>query len=1065
MKRFSLILTLLLTLSGLTIAQNNNPMHGWHTYCQSDFCNAIGYGIPTQVATCYPPDMASNFAGTEITKVAIYSDTLYNAVGGIYTCSIYEGGESPDEGILRSTDTVVVPYGLGDWAEFDLTTPVLVTGHLTLWVVWRSDPSYFGGYPMGVCDGSDPSGNGCWAWSGSQWEQVSYLTHGDWTVKTYFAWDGPQPQPQDVYFASNSNGVGKVWKNNTLIQSVTDTLLVDISSLQITSAGDIYTAGYSHDSLFDQTHGRIWLNDSIVFDAGTNTAIYELALNGNQWTAAGVGENEWENVAGLVWQDGEVLYAFSDSIASHQIKALVLDTITGDIYTGGCTAEPETRAVVWKNDTILWIEDSLSTINAIAFDGTNLYAAGSVAQGEQIMATLWRNDSIIFSISADNAEFNAIALYDSSVYLGGYNGNSLYIWQDNEVLYDHECTEYSNIFALTVNESGVYYAGQIDSIATVWKDGQVLYQPDSCEFINSLCVLPAPLPPVYNITLESNNTDWGTVSGGGSYSLGDTAIIFASPKVGCEFLGWNDSITESPRYVIVTQDSTFTATFARIPYTITVESSNPDWGSVSGGGTYYYGDTIQISATANPGFKFVRWSDGYTNNPRTVVVTGSQSFTAIFEIRQYHITTYTSPVGAGTVEGGGSYYYGDTVRLTATGSNNHYYFEKWNDGETANPRTIIVVSDTTLTAIFKPRQYTITTSCEPVEGGTVIGAGIYDYGSIATLTATPNENYTFLCWSDGIASNPRNVTVSGQAHYKALFHFNGLPQHTITVTSNDPLLGTVAGGGTYPEGSTIDIKAMPNANAVFTSWDDGNTDNPRSIVVTQDMEFKAIFTEVELFTITVRAENPLLGTTYGGGIYPANQVISIGATPTNGFHFSGWQDGNMNNPRTIVVTNDAEYIASFSQNPVQTYTVTVLYDENQGFILGAGNYNAGATASLAAIPADGYVFQKWSDETIDNPKTVLVDHNIVLTAYFEIIGVDENGFNPISLYPNPASDKIRFEGLEGRHEIKIFNSFGMLIKTASIDGSDEINIEDLPDGLYVIPIGSRAFRLVKKTYR
>ena len=88
MKRFFLILSLLLPLAGLTVAQNNNPMHGWHTYCQSDFNNAISYGTRTTIATCYPPDMAINYAGTAITKVGIFSDNLYNSVGGIYTCSL-----------------------------------------------------------------------------------------------------------------------------------------------------------------------------------------------------------------------------------------------------------------------------------------------------------------------------------------------------------------------------------------------------------------------------------------------------------------------------------------------------------------------------------------------------------------------------------------------------------------------------------------------------------------------------------------------------------------------------------------------------------------------------------------------------------------------------------------------------------------------------------------------------------------------------------------------------------------------------------------------------------------
>ena len=567
---------------------------------------------------------------------------------------------------------------------------------------------------------------------------------------------------------------------------------------------------------------------------------------------------------------------------------------------------------------------------------------------------------------------------------------------------------------------------------------------------------------MYNITVESSNPDWGSVTGSGSYPHDETVQIEALPNIGHEFLCWDDGIASNPRDIVVLQDSTFVALFAISQYTVNVVSDNPTWGFVTGGGTFYYGDTIEISATPYIGFEFVSWTDGNTDNPRTVIVTEDITYTAHFSILQCVIKTEVTPEGAGTVDGGGTYDYGSTIQLLVH-NNTGYRFQMWDDGNITNPRTVFVEGDATYTAVFEPLSYEITTECDPVEGGTVSGAGTYYYGTTATLTATPNENYMFLCWSDGVASNPRTVTVTGNANYKALFHFNGTPLYTITVVANNPLLGTVTGSGTYPEGSTVEINATPNVGSVFSGWDDGNTDNPRSIVVTQDMEYTAIFTKTETYTITVRAENPLLGTTYGSGEYPLNQLVNIGATPTTGYYFSGWQDGNMDNPRTIVVTGDAEYIASFSLEPVLTYTVTVLCDETQGFILGAGTYIAGSIATIAAIPADGFVFVRWSDGTTNNPKQVIVDEDIILAAFFEFTSVDENGMEAVNLYPNPASDKLYFEGLEEACEISIYNVMGMKVKTTMLQSDSEINISDLPTGLYLVRIGNQQpLKLIKK---
>lgn len=870
----------------------------------------------------------------------------------------------------------------------------------------------------------------------------------------------------DVYFAGNGSGVGKIWKNDSLIQSISDTLFVNIAAMQVTSDGTVYTAGHVNDAGYGITQGRVWLNGNAIFNAGDSTFITAFALNDTTWTAAGIGENEWETVSGLVWQNGELLYAYTDSVVFNRIQALSVDTATGDIYTGGNSGElEEPYAAVWKNDTLLWNDYPFSYVQALAHDGTDIYAAGALSYEEQYWAALWQNDEIVFSVASDDAEFSAIAIYGGSIYLGGYNGDTLYIWQDDDVLYSHPFTATSKITALVVNEAGVYYAGRLDGVATVWHDGEILYQPDGCEAVTSLVVIPSEPIPVYTITVESAHPEWGTVTGGGTFNEGDTATIEALPNLGCEFLMWNDSVTDNPRTIVVTHDSTFIASFERIPYTIELLSDHPEWGSVAGGGTYYYGDTVLIEAMPAPHYSFIGWSDGDTDNPRTVIVTENLSLTAHFDISHYQITTLVFPEEAGQVEGGGYYPYGDTIILKAH-NNTGYYFERWEDGDAENPRVVVVEDDATYTALFNPYQYEITAESDPVEGGTVTGAGTYDYGTTATLTATPNEYYMFISWSDGVITNPRNILVTQNVHLRAIFYQTGTPTYTVTVVPNDPNLGEVNGSGTYPEGTTIEISATPFENVVFTGWDDGNTDNPRSVTVTEDMVFTAVFEyvpPVQTFTILVRPENVLLGSTYGSGTYSLNETATIGAVPRQGFHFTGWQDGNADNPRTIIVTGDAEYIASFSPEPITTYTVTVQYDEEQGYVIGAGTYNAGSIATLAAIPNDDYFFVKWGDGVTDNRREVLVDHDIILAAFFNHVGVDENNSNPVCLYPNPVSDKIYLDGLEDEAEVSIYDVLGNCVLRQTLQGEEELSVDGLTAGLYLLRIkGYPTMRFVKR---
>lgn len=80
----------------------------------------------------------------------------------------------------------------------------------------------------------------------------------------------------------------------------------------------------------------------------------------------------------------------------------------------------------------------------------------------------------------------------------------------------------------------------------------------------------------------------------------------------------------------------------------------------------------------------------------------------------------------------------------------------------------------------------------------------------------------------------------------------------------------------------------------------------------------------------------------------------------------------------------------------------------------------------------------------------------------EKTGVDENGSNGLAVYPNPASDRIRIEGLETDSEVRIYNALGELVKTVKAEANGEINIVELAKGLYLVRCGTATMRFVKE---
>lgn len=80
-------------------------------------------------------------------------------------------------------------------------------------------------------------------------------------------------------------------------------------------------------------------------------------------------------------------------------------------------------------------------------------------------------------------------------------------------------------------------------------------------------------------------------------------------------------------------------------------------------------------------------------------------------------------------------------------------------------------------------------------------------------------------------------------------------------------------------------------------------------------------------------------------------------------------------------------------------------------------------------------------------------YNIYLRYRASVSGIQENNLheNNFSVYPNPALETLNIISFENRKiNLQIFDAVGMLVKEVSFSHSTQIDIEDLPNGLYFI---------------
>ena len=507
----------------------------------------------------------------------------------------------------------------------------------------------------------------------------------------------------------------------------------------------------------------------------------------------------------------------------------------------------------------------------------------------------------------------------------------------------------------------------------------------------------------------------------GNRYVGGIVTTTAQDITGWHFKNWENGSTDNPRVDTLTAvPPTFSATYGRNVYTVTLNVDEEKGENVSGDGEYRFEDIVTLAVDAKYGYTFTGWKDAEDND----VVSGfsidaDMVLTAQFTTNQYTVTPVADANGSVTPDVATSVDYNTTITLTAT-PDFGYTLTKWeNDVDdveyTTNAISPVVTEDVTWTASFELYDFNIIVNVpadvDDEVMGTVEVTGDKKLGGTFTLTPTANPGYEFVKFtgeetSTDYASAPYNfsVTVDGDdTTFTAVFQ---RAEFTVAADVNDALMGTVAPASTDAAYKTaVTLTATPEAGYEVENWtndvDATTLEGSNSIEVTvpaQNITWTANFIP-STYTISAVANGAEMGTATVNGETETTaafgSTITLAYTANEGYAFDNWTDPDDNviaDPTSVTVPVDGgTYTANFH---AEQYNINLLANfDARGTVVFDDDLTStklatfGQSYAITATPAYGYVFTGWSDgqEGTNLTRTVTLPTaaDFTLTANFD----------------------------------------------------------------------------------
>lgn len=235
------------------------------------------------------------------------------------------------------------------------------------------------------------------------------------------------------------------------------------------------------------------------------------------------------------------------------------------------------------------------------------------------------NTNVVYGSESVQVDPSTVSFPTQTIYFMPYyfKFHSIQIWDSsNELVYD---------LVSVLDENNV----------------AAFYDKVSGTYIYDNTFVGQDITPV-TLSVSSNDSSMGTVSGGGSYYYGDSVTVYATPTSNAYyFVGWysgGNLVSNDASYSFtIDSNTTLQGVFAaKSVYTLSLSSNDLTMGTVSGGGSYYDGDSVSAVASAESGNHFVGW---YSNGTLvsniavyTFTITSNTTLQAVFEVNSSQYT-------------------------------------------------------------------------------------------------------------------------------------------------------------------------------------------------------------------------------------------------------------------------------------------------------------------------------------------------------------------------------------------------------------------------------------------